>query len=102
MPHRALVVDDDAAVRRALVRALDGYQVDLAVDGVEGEQCLQTGRYDVVITDLRMPRADGLGVSTPKGLSSLNRVEAGFRLPVSARRRVAPQRRNPRDLHRPT
>jgi hypothetical protein len=43
---------------------------------------------------------EGVGVSTPKGLSSLNRVEAGFRLPVSARRRVAPQRRNPRDLHR--
>jgi two-component system response regulator HydG len=58
-----LVVDDDAAVRFTLVEALRdaGYAVSQAADGVEALARLED-RPDVVLTDLRMPRLDGLGL----------------------------------------
>lgn len=61
---RLLVVDDDAAIRKLvstfLVRC--GYEVELAEDGEEAIESLREGSYDAVITDLMMPRVDGIGV----------------------------------------
>lgn len=59
-----LVVDDDALVRRMLVRALekDGHRVLQAADGVEGLQTLQREEPDVMLLDVMMPGLDGLGV----------------------------------------
>jgi two-component system sensor histidine kinase and response regulator WspE len=37
-----------------------GYLVDVAVDGVDGWNALRTGRYDLVVTDVDMPRLDGI------------------------------------------
>jgi len=66
-PMRVMVVDDDAAVREALRRALqlEGYEVELAADGAEALDRLArdpTGP-DALVLDVAMPRADGLEVS---------------------------------------
>jgi DNA-binding response OmpR family regulator len=39
-----------------------GHNVEIAIDGIEGIQKFDDGSYDMVITDLRMPRLDGKGV----------------------------------------
>src|SRR6266516_2928525 len=60
--HRLLVVEDDPTMRnlgaQVLVRA--GYQVDAAEDGAAGWEALRAERYDLLITDHRMPRLSGL------------------------------------------
>ena len=61
---RVLVVDDEPAVRHALERALrlERYDVGLAADGQEALDLLATGRHDVVVLDIAMPRIDGFEV----------------------------------------
>jgi two-component system response regulator MprA len=62
---KILVVDDERAVRDSLRRALEleGYEVDLAVDGADGLNRITDGQPDVVILDVLMPGVDGLEVS---------------------------------------
>jgi DNA-binding NtrC family response regulator len=57
-----LLVDDDAVFRTALKRHLEGeiYQVTTACDAEEGLQHLSEDRFDLVLTDLKMPGLDGL------------------------------------------
>ncbi len=59
-----LVVDDDPAIRQTLTRelALAGYDTIAAADGVEAKKLFEERRPDLVITDLAMPRADGMAV----------------------------------------
>ena len=59
---RILVVDDEPAVREALRRALqlEGYDVELAGDGVEALERLAVSGVDAVLLDVMMPRLDGL------------------------------------------
>src|SRR3954454_4115097 len=59
---RILVVDDEPAVRDSLERALrlDGYEVELAVDGREGLQKLEASAVDAAVVDVLMPIMDGL------------------------------------------
>jgi HD-like signal output (HDOD) protein/CheY-like chemotaxis protein len=61
LTDRALVVDDEAAVRNLTIRALqrEGFSCDAAVDGVEAEKLIRSQRYDVVVTDLKMPNKNG-------------------------------------------
>ena len=62
---RILVVDDDAAVRDSLRRALqlEGYEVRLAGDGSEALARLEgDADADAVVLDVLMPRVDGLEV----------------------------------------
>ena len=59
---RILVVDDSLTVRemeRKLLHAR-GYQVDIAIDGIDGWNVVRSGDYDLVITDVDMPRMDGI------------------------------------------
>jgi PAS domain S-box-containing protein len=56
---RLLVVDDEAGIRDALVRLVPGCVVDVATDGVEALAALEQAPYDVVLTDLLMPRLSG-------------------------------------------
>src|SRR4051812_27176177 len=62
---KILVVDDERAVRDSLRRALEleGYEVDLAVDGPDGLERISAGQPDAVILDVLMPGLDGLEVS---------------------------------------
>ena len=59
--HRILVVDDEENLRDVLVEVLkrDGHEVQGAGDGIEGLRLTRDSRYDLVITDLRMPGLEG-------------------------------------------
>ncbi len=61
---RILVVDDDRAVRESLRRSLafNGYQVDLANDGLAALEAVTAQRPDAMVLDVMMPRLDGLEV----------------------------------------
>ncbi len=61
---RVLVVDDEAAIRDMLEKALSlaEYDVETAPDGRTAIDRLRAARYDLLVTDLRMPGIDGLAV----------------------------------------
>jgi two-component system response regulator MprA len=62
-PGRVLVVDDDAALRESLARALalEGYRVDVADDGAQAVERFENGDVpDVVVLDVLMPNLDGM------------------------------------------
>ena len=60
--RRVLVVDDSITVRELERQLLEGrgYLVDTAVDGVDGWNAVRSGRYDLVVSDIDMPRMDGI------------------------------------------
>lgn len=64
MTSRVLVVDDDRAVRISTARALEleGYDVDVAVDGAAALDAVDELHPDVVLLDVMMPNVDGLTV----------------------------------------
>ncbi|HRT62572.1 MAG TPA: response regulator, partial [Syntrophales bacterium] len=59
-----LVVDDDRGMREVLEIMLtrEGYQVASAPGGREALSICRKNKFDVVITDLKMPRVDGIDV----------------------------------------
>ena len=59
-----LIIDDEPLMRLSMVDALKavGYDVQEASTGDEGIEQSRARRYDLVITDLRMPGTDGLEV----------------------------------------
>jgi DNA-binding NtrC family response regulator len=61
-PKQILVVDDEPNLRRVLGAQLmrDGYEVHSVADGEEALKILREQYIDVVITDLRMPKLDGM------------------------------------------
>jgi len=61
---RILVADDEEGVRAFLADALevDGHQVVRAADGQEAVECLARESFHLLITDLRMPRLDGMAL----------------------------------------
>ena len=59
---RALVVDDSATVReveRQLLARM-GFEVETAVDGMDGWNVLRAGRFDLIVSDIDMPRMNGI------------------------------------------
>jgi two-component system chemotaxis sensor kinase CheA len=74
-----LLVEDSITTRTQEKRILEGagYEVITAVDGEDGYQKLQARIFDAVVTDIEMPRLDGLG------LTARIRADGRFReLPV--------------------
>jgi two-component system sensor histidine kinase and response regulator WspE len=63
---RVLVVEDSFTVRELERKLLanNGYEVEVAVDGMEGWNAVRTGHFDLVITDVDMPRMDGIELVT--------------------------------------
>ena len=59
-----LVAEDEASVRESLADLLrdESYQVTTAVDGAAAISALDTSEFDLVLSDVRMPGADGLAV----------------------------------------
>ncbi len=62
--EQILVIDDEANLRRVLAAQLgrEGYEVHMAEDGEKGLALLREHHIDLVITDLRMPKVDGMEV----------------------------------------
>jgi two-component system sensor histidine kinase and response regulator WspE len=60
--RRVLVVDDSLTVRELERKLLEqaGYEVEVAVDGMDGWNAVRVGRFDLVVTDIDMPRMDGI------------------------------------------
>ena len=61
---RILVADDEQVVLKGLQKGLtkEGYIVDVAKDGIEAVEKLKNEHYDIVLSDLKMPNADGMEV----------------------------------------
>jgi DNA-binding NtrC family response regulator len=64
MAEAILVADDELGVRESLAEVLRdaGYAVETAIDGTAALEALDARDFAIVITDLRMPGADGLAV----------------------------------------
>lgn len=58
----ALVVDDNPAIRTVIARSLErrGWEVKTAADGLQAMEAVQAQPFDVVISDVNMPRRGGL------------------------------------------
>ncbi|MER8524434.1 hybrid sensor histidine kinase/response regulator [Mesorhizobium sp. M0622] len=63
---RVLVVDDSLTIRELERKLLDnhGYEVEVAIDGMDGWNALRSESFDLVITDVDMPRMDGIELVT--------------------------------------
>lgn len=76
---RILLIDDDEQFRGMLVQMLtaDAHQVTIACDGEEGLRLAPQVKPDLIITDILMPRKDGI-----ETILALN--EAGSKVPIIA------------------
>jgi two-component system sensor histidine kinase and response regulator WspE len=80
-----LVVDDSITVREMERKLLEhrGYRVDIAVDGLEGWNAVRTNSYDLIITDVDMPRMNGIelikNIRNHSQLSSLPVIVVSYR-----------------------
>ena len=76
---KILVVDDSMTVRAMEKNLLQnkGYAVDIAVDGAEGWNAVRANAYDLVITDVDMPRMSGIEL-----INKMRAYEATQKLPV--------------------
>jgi len=61
---RILLVEDNRRLSDSLRMTLqdDGYVVDVAYDGLEGEELAAMAAYDIIILDIMLPQKDGLSV----------------------------------------
>lgn len=61
---KLLVIEDEVMLNRSIVKLLktQQYSVDAAYDGEEAIDYIRATNYDVIISDIMMPRLDGLGV----------------------------------------
>ncbi|KJJ38252.1 MULTISPECIES: sigma-54-dependent transcriptional regulator [Aequorivita] len=63
---RILIIEDEAAIRRVLVKILSeenqGYEVFEAEDGLAGMEILKKEDFDLVLCDIKMPKMDGVEV----------------------------------------
>ncbi len=63
---KILVIEDEAAIRRVLVKILseenDAYKVEEAEDGVKGLELIKKNDYDLALCDIKMPKMDGVEV----------------------------------------
>ncbi|MGC6284074.1 MAG: sigma-54-dependent transcriptional regulator [Polaribacter sp.] len=63
---RILIIEDEAAIRRVLKKIIseenDAYLVEEAEDGLTGLDLIKKNDYDLVLCDIKMPKADGVEV----------------------------------------
>lgn len=57
-----LVAEDDDSIRELLIELLtiEGYSCEAALDGLDASEKLQTGNFQLLISDFRMPKMDGV------------------------------------------
>ena len=61
---KILLVEDDQFTRELYVEVLKdaGFEINSAVDGLDGLAKIKMGRYDLILLDVMMPKMDGLDV----------------------------------------
>ena len=61
---KILIIDDERSIRNSLKEILsdEGYDVDVAEDGVQGCAMVDKEKYSVIFCDIKMPEMDGLEV----------------------------------------
>ena len=61
---RILIIDDEKSIRNSLKEILEyeKYKVDEAPDGIEGTKLAEKEKYDIIFSDIKMPRMDGMEV----------------------------------------
>ena len=63
---RILIIDDESAIRRVLIKILseenETYNVEGAEDGQKGLEAIKKNDYDLVLCDIKMPKIDGVEV----------------------------------------
>ena len=61
---KILIIDDERSIRNAIREILEyeKYQVDEAEDGLSGVVKVKTGKYDIILCDIKMPKMDGTEV----------------------------------------
>lgn len=65
--RKSVLVVEDSITSRALIKNIlesAGYLVTGAVDGLDGITCLRTGTFDLVVSDVEMPRMDGFSLTS--------------------------------------
>ena len=79
MSASILTVDDSASIRLTTRVALSnaGYQVTEAVDGMDGIDKLNAGQFDLIVTDLNMPKMDGLTM-----IRELRKIPSQMGIPI--------------------
>ena len=61
---KLLIIDDERAIRNTLkdILTYERHEVELAQDGFEGLEKLNSNKYDIVLCDIKMPKMDGIEV----------------------------------------
>ncbi|WP_172915598.1 sigma-54-dependent transcriptional regulator [Capnocytophaga canimorsus] len=63
---KILIIEDEAAIRRVLAKILieenKNYEIDEAIDGLEGIEKIKKEDYDLILCDIKMPKSDGMEV----------------------------------------
>ena len=79
IPKRALVVDDSMLIRHSVCRFLEerGFIVEAVTNGVEALAMLEHFMPDIIITDLSMPRMDGMEL-----VSKIRQLEVFANTPI--------------------
>jgi two-component system chemotaxis sensor kinase CheA len=65
-PKRTVLVVEDSITSRSLLKNIlesAGYEVSTAVDGIDAYTALKTGTFDLVVSDVEMPRMDGFDLT---------------------------------------
>lgn len=66
-PKKSVIVVEDSITSRTLLKNVlenNGYKVKTAVDGIDGWQAIKSEKFDLIISDVEMPRMDGFELTS--------------------------------------